>query len=179
MKTVENFLIQENITIPFAKMWLYPQRQRLSSLCYLELKPEGQLLFLQRKKEPFSGLWTAPGGKLEAGEDPRQTIIREMREETGLTIHRPRLRMITSETGPDNNYDWLLFIFHCTEYTGTLQKCNEGVLKWVSKEGIDDLQIPDVDRNLLPLILNNNRRYYIRLEYDQQLQTRLLQKILL
>ncbi len=79
-----------------------------STLCYLVV--DGRLLMLRREKEPFAHHWTAPGGKIQPGETPRQAIEREVREETGLSIVEPKLKAICSETGgPD--YNWLLFIF--------------------------------------------------------------------
>lgn len=155
-------------------MWVDPQKQRLSSLCYLER--QGQILLLQRNKEPFSSFWTAPGGKLEMGEDPRQTIIREIREETGLTLINPCLQMINSETGVDPNYNWLVFIFRAAEFSGTMQECNEGVLSWIPRQQIDDLKIPDVDRKLLPFVLDSSQRYFVRLSYNDQHQVAALQK---
>jgi ADP-ribose pyrophosphatase YjhB (NUDIX family) len=177
LKAVKDFLMQENIQMPLAEMWVDPQRQRLSSLCYLEQK--GELLLLQRNKEPFRGFWTAPGGKLEPGENPGETIIREIREETGLALTNPRLQMINSETGADPNYNWLVFIFRGTELSGTLQECNEGVLSWIPRPQIYDLKIPDVDRKLLPFVLDSNQRYFVRLSYNDQHQVAELQKFLI
>jgi 8-oxo-dGTP diphosphatase len=173
-KIITGFLTQEKVRIPLAEMWVSLDRQRLSSLCYLERNEE--LLLLQRNKEPFSGFWTAPGGKLEAGEDPRQAVIREIREETGFILMNPHLQVITSETGSDLNYNWLLFIFRCTEFSGALQKCNEGILQWIPKQQVNDLNIPDVDRRLLPFIFDNHQRYFMRLEYDAQHQVSSFQK---
>ena len=134
------------------------------------------LLLLQRYKEPFSGFWTAPGGKLEPGEDPRQAIVREIREETGLTLVNPRLQLITSETGADPNYNWLVFIFRGTEYSGTLKECNEGILRWIPWQQLNDLQIPDVDRKLLTFILDHQQRYFVRLYYNDQHQVASMQQ---
>jgi 8-oxo-dGTP diphosphatase len=169
--------MQENIKIALTEMWVDPQCQRLSSLCYLE--KQDQILLLQRNKEPFSSFWTAPGGKLEIGEDPRQTIIREIREETGLTLIQPRLQLITSETAADPNYNWLLFIFCSTEFSGTLKECNEGILSWIPRQQISDLKIPDVDRRLLPFILDHKQRYFVRLSYNDQHRVAGLQKFLI
>lgn len=174
MQAVVDFLKQENVNFSLIDMWVNPERQRLSSLCYLE--SNGEVLLLLRNKEPFQGFWTAPGGKLEPGEDPRQTIVREIGEETGLTLINPRLQMITSETGDDLNYNWLLFIFRCKEFSGTLKECNEGILSWILIKQIYDLKIPDVDRRLLPHIMDNNQRYFVRLCYGDQHQIASMQQ---
>lgn len=174
MQTVKNFLIRETIPIPLSRLWADPKRQRLSSLCYLE--KEGRILMLKRNKEPFRGFWTAPGGKLEPGEDPRQTIIREIREETGFTLINPHLQLINSETGADREYNWLVFIFRADEFNGAIQECNEGTLRWIPQSQLGDLEIPDVDRKLLPLTLDGKQWYFIRLCYNDQHQVAAMEK---
>ena len=65
----------------------------LSSLCYLER--EGELLLLHRVKkaaDPNQGKWIRVGGKFEEGESPEECAVREVREETGLTMLEPELR---------------------------------------------------------------------------------------
>jgi 8-oxo-dGTP pyrophosphatase MutT (NUDIX family) len=177
MKAVTDFLTQENIKITLAEMWVEPERQRMSSLCYLECN--GELLMLQRNKEPFCGFWTAPGGKLEPGEDPRRTVIREIWEETGLILSNPRLQMINSETGVERDYNWLVFIFRGTEFNGSLKECDEGILRWLPQKQIYDIKIPDVDRQLLPLIFEDQQRHFVRLKYNDQHQVATMQKFLL
>jgi ADP-ribose pyrophosphatase YjhB (NUDIX family) len=174
VKTIDDFLIEEHVSMLLTDIWVEPGLQRISSLCYLET--EGKLLMLQRNKEPFRGFWTAPGGKLEPGENPRQTIIREIREETGLTLIEPCLQMINSETGPGPDYNWLVFIFRAEKFSGSLRECNEGLLKWIPRQKISDTKIPDVDRQLLPLVFDHKQRYFIRLFYDDRHRVASLQK---
>lgn len=165
MHPIEQFLKQEKISIPLAELWVEPALQRLSSLCYLE--HEGRVLLLCRNHEPFEGYWTAPGGKLETGEDPRMAIIREMEEETGLTIQNPQLQLIASELGEDLNYSWLVFIFRCTLFTGSLKDCNEGILQWIPFAEITQLKLTEVDCALIPYIFNSIRRYLAQIKFDQ------------
>lgn len=99
-----------------------------------------------------------------------EKALREIREETGLTVINPCLQMITSETGSDPNYNWLLFIFRGAEFSGRIKDCNEGVLSWVPRQQVSDLRIPDVDRQLLPFILDDSQRYFVRLSYNDQHQ---------
>jgi 8-oxo-dGTP diphosphatase len=177
MKAVADFLVQEQIPILLSKMWVNPELQRLSSLCYLE--HDGKLLMLCRNKEPFRGCWTAPGGKLEFPENPRQTIVREIREETGLTLENPELKMINSETGGERDYNWLVFIFRAFQFSGSLKECDEGTLMWISKQQIYDFKIPDVDRELLSLIFEEQKRYFVRLKYNDLHQVSSLQSTLM
>ena len=168
MKAVEDFLTQENISVSLSEMWVNPKQQRLSSLCYLE--NDGKLLMLLRKKEPFRGYWTAPGGKLELPEDPRQTVIREIREETGLELRNPQLKMISSEIGIGPDYNWLVFIFRAFEFNGFLKECDEGILQRIPRREIPDVKISDADRQLMPLILEDSQRHLVRLSYNEHHQ---------
>jgi len=103
---VDEFLAREGLRETTAALLEEPETQRLSSLCLIE--HDGRVLMLRRLKEPFAGYWTAPGGKLLPHEDPREAVLREVREETELVLEEPELRLIASETGPEY-YNWLLF----------------------------------------------------------------------
>ncbi len=126
------------------------ETQRLSTLCYLCV--DDRLLMLRRRKEPFANHWTAPGGKIQDGEDPRQAIIREVCEETQLRIARPVLRAVCSEVGGDA-YNWLLFVFGCDEYEGEMAASDEGELAWIPVAELETWTLPDVDRHILRYIL--------------------------
>ncbi len=125
--------------------------KRAGTICFLEDENTGRVLMLQRNKEPFRGLWTAPGGKVDPGEDPVQAIVREMREESGLQIRDPWLRGITIEEGPPA-YNWVLFIFRCSKYAGELGQTEEGWLAWVEKADLPGIGMHEVDRRLLGAI---------------------------
>lgn len=131
--------------------------QRLSTLCYLLV--DEHLLMLRRRKEPFSNHWTAPGGKIEDGENPAEAIVREVREETNLTVHQPELKAICSEIGADE-YNWLLFIFACRSYEGELVASDEGELRWLPLAQIDQWPLPDIDRHILRYVLDDEPTPY-------------------
>lgn len=164
IKAMDDFLVSENVQLTLSDMWVEPELQRISSLCYLE--SNGKLLMLRRRKEPFQGFWTAPGGKLEPLEEPRQTIIREIWEETGLTLKSPTLKMIISETGEGRDYNWLVFIFLAHDFSGSLKESDEGTLQWIPKSLLLNRSISDVDRKLLPFIFEAGKRYFVRLSYN-------------
>lgn len=163
-KAIQAFLDNEGVQVSLSELWVDPSCQRLSSLCYLERF--GDVLMLQRKNKPFAGFWTVPGGKLEPGEDPRQAIGREMREETGLSLKAPQLQMIVSETARDPQYNWLLFIFRCVEFTGKLRECDEGTLQWVPREQLPMMRMHEIDIHLRSFIFDDCRRYVAHVVYD-------------
>lgn len=147
-------------------------RQRPSTLCYLV--DSGRLLMLRRKKEPFAGHWTAPGGKIIEGETPEQAIIREVHEETGLTISDPLLKAVCLESGDDPNYNWLLFIFRAHSFFGTLTESDEGELRWLDLDDLDRHLLPDIDRKILSYVLADAEHpQYIRVNYaaDHSVET--------
>lgn len=132
------------------------------AMCYI-FKDEKALL-IKRKKEPFAGNLVAPGGKFEIGETPFQCIEREIMEETGLKIKQYELKIVTSEIGPDH-YNWILYIFVCKDFEGTVTESDEGKLCWVEKSRLLDEKLADIDKRMLPYVLDNGR-YFMKLKYD-------------
>ena len=109
---------------------------------------------MHRRKQPNLGQWTAPGGKLEWDEAPVETCIREMREETGLLVHRPELRAIITEVSPAEHYQWLMFVYVATEFEGEVGQTHEGDLAWLPVAQLADLPIPQADRIFGPRVLD-------------------------
>jgi 8-oxo-dGTP diphosphatase len=113
----------------------------LATLCYL--KHDGHTLMIHRIKRAndiHAGKWNGLGGKLEPGESPEESIIREVREESGLEMVNPHLRgllMFPAFKG----LDWYVFVFTATEFSGELHENEEGFLQW----------IPDAELETLPL----------------------------
>jgi len=161
---IDRFLRENDLDITVRDLIVPGAGQRLSALCWLE--HDGQVLLLRRRKEPFVGYLTAPGGKIEPTEDPRQCVVREMKEEAGIDVVAPRLQLITSEQGPEH-YRWVVFIFHCREYRGQVGSTEEGTFVWVPRAGLAEAPLPEVDRRLLPFMLpeHDDGVYLARIRY--------------
>jgi 8-oxo-dGTP pyrophosphatase MutT (NUDIX family) len=121
---------------------------------------------LKRRKPPFPGYWTAPGGKLEPDEDPRQAVVREIGEETGLCLRSATLQLVVSELSSDLSYNWLLFIFRSTVAPGQLTESREGPVRWVPLTELSDLNMAAIDLQLLPYVYDDRRRYLIHIIFD-------------
>lgn len=113
----------------------------LATLCYI--KQDHRTLMLFRNKKPgdiHAGKWNGLGGKLEPGETPEECVIREVREESGLHILKPRLHGLVMFPGFKGS-DWYVFVFTASHFTGEMIDSPEGELRW----------IPDEELELLPL----------------------------
>lgn len=120
-----------------------------------------RLLMLQRIKPPLVGHWVAPGGKLEAGESPLQAAVREFEEETGLVAQDARLCGIVREVSPVPTWQWLIFMYRVTRFTGTLlADPPEGDLEWVPIQDLSNRTLPDADRVFTPKLLAGRDSVY-------------------
>ena len=119
------------------------------SLCYI-LRGEGEsreVLLLKRSRLPQQGMWSAPGGKMELGESPDECVIREIHEETGLTISTPTLRAIVTVIDQDYPMHWLLFVYRVETFSGDVKRLDteEGELRWIPLSEMANYSRPHSD----------------------------------
>ncbi|MFO7447700.1 MAG: 8-oxo-dGTP diphosphatase [Ignavibacteriaceae bacterium] len=122
---------------------------KLATLCYIKDKINNKTLMLHRIKKQndiHKGKWSGLGGKMDAGESPEDCIIREVKEECGLTIKNPKLKGLITEPFFDGLEDWYVFVFTAEEFTGELTDTNEGVLEWIPDDKLFDLNLWEGDR---------------------------------
>ena len=106
----------------------------LTTLCLIR---RGQEILLQdRRKKDWPGL-TLPGGHVEPGESVVDSVIREMQEETGLTVRNPRLRGL--KQFPIDGGRYLVFLFEATEFEGELASSAEGKVAWYCRDAVAGL----------------------------------------
>jgi 8-oxo-dGTP diphosphatase len=122
-----------------------------ATLCYV--RSGGRTLMLHRNKKPGDahlGKWNGLGGKFEAGESPEDCVLREVREESGLTLLDARLRGVLTFPDFKNGEDWLVFVYTASKFEGSLGVCAEGDLEWIADEKLPDLPMWEGDRVFLP-----------------------------
>ena len=126
----------------------------------------GKILVLYKNyKNKYEG-WVLPKGTVEKGEEFKQTALREVKEETGLTLTAYRFRglitFISDECEPE-----LMCLFTANDYDGEVIICDEGDLCWVSKDKILELPTWEGDAVFLKLLLSDEQRFFtIKLRYE-------------
>lgn len=139
---------------------------KISVLVFVK-NSQGDLLLLQRKKEPNKGCWSPVGGKLEMGlgESPYETAIRETAEESGLEITEEDLHLfcMISEKGYEGDTHWLMFLFDCTKALDELPpEMDEGNFEFFAESEIEGLNIPETDKELLwPIYLKDRAGFTV------------------
>lgn len=136
-----------------------------TTLCYIE--KDGKYLMLHRiKKEndENKGKYIGIGGHFLEKESPFDCVIREAREETGLTLINPEYRGIV--TFISNKYETeQMHLFTCKRFEGQLITCNEGNLEWIDKNGLDSIPMWQGDKIFLSRLEQSNEFFSLKLVY--------------
>ena len=137
----------------------------LSSLCYIER--DGQVLLLHRTKKKHDvnhDKWIGIGGRFEDGESPEECVLREVREETGLTLTPFRFRGIVTFVSDEAETEYM-HLFTADRFAGQLAECAEGDLEWVPKEKMKELPQWEGDKVFLRLLEENAPFFSLKLTY--------------
>ena len=136
-----------------------------TTLCYIE--KDGRTLMLHRvkkKNDMNRDKWLGVGGKFEPGESPEECMLREAKEETGLTLTRWAYRGIVTFVSGD--YCEYMHLFTATGWTGHIHECNEGVLEWLHKDALAALPQWEGDKLFLALIHEPDTPFFsMKLQY--------------
>lgn len=137
-----------------------------TTLCYIE-KDEKYLMLFRNKKEIDlnKGKWIGVGGKFEDGESPDECLLREVFEETGLTLTKYDFRGIVTFVSDEWGTEYM-HLFTATEFTGEVKECNEGELAWIPKKDVMDLNLWEGDREFLKLLFEESGFFSMKLTYQ-------------
>lgn len=143
----------------------------LTTICYIEKGGKTLMLYRNKKKnDVHEGKYVGIGGKFEFGETPEECIIREIKEETGLTVNSLRYHGLISFPKFANDDKWYMFIFSCRDFEGEvpedrLDDCPEGRLLWVDNDKVMDLNMWDGDRVFLEWVATK-KVFNAKIEYE-------------
>lgn len=138
----------------------------LTTLCYIEQDNKYLMLYRNKKENDINkGKWIGVGGHFENGESPDDCLLREVREETGLTLKDYRLRGIITFIFNENEAEYM-FLYTAHKFDGILRECNEGILKWIDKSEIKNLNLWTGDMIFLDLLDKDIPVFSLKLEYN-------------
>ncbi|MGK9368762.1 NUDIX hydrolase [Melioribacter sp. Ez-97] len=124
---------------------------QLATLCYVI--DDNKILMMHRVKKEndmHEGKWNGLGGKFEAGESPEECVVREVKEESGLTITSPKLKGFITFPLFDGKKDWYVFVYTANKFKGDLINSPEGHLEWIPYEEFGNLNLWEGDKIFIP-----------------------------
>lgn len=123
------------------------EKAELTVLCLIQ---DGNRVLLQnRVKNDWKG-YTLPGGHVEAGESFVDAVVREMKEETGLSIKNPRI--VGIKHFPMENGRYIVLLFKATEFEGTVVSSEEGEMEWISLDDLSAINVVEDFHDLMKVM---------------------------
>ena len=137
----------------------------MTSLCYIERNDSYLMMHrIKKKHDVNAGKWIGVGGHFETGESPEDCLLREVKEETGLTLLSWRFRGIVtfSQEGFGTEY---MCLYTADEFEGKFHDCEEGIMEWVPKSHLMDLSLWEGDKIFLKLLKDEEPFFSLKLSY--------------
>jgi 8-oxo-dGTP diphosphatase len=126
----------------------------LVAACAL-IDADRRVLIAQRPEgKPMAGLWEFPGGKVEPGETPEETLIRELKEELGIVTQVPCLAPLTFASHAYDDFHLLMPLYICRRYEGIARGLEGQAVKWVRTRDLRDYPMPAADEPLVPFLVD-------------------------
>ena len=150
---------------------------QLTTLCYIEKDDKYLMLHRVKKDNDLNhDKWVGVGGKFEPDETPEECMLREVREETGLTLTKYQFRAILTFLSDEWETEYI-HLYTASEFTGTLLECDEGNLEWIPKSEIDKLKLWEGDKIFFKLLRETKDFFSLKLRYEGEklVETKLTQ----
>ena len=139
---------------------------RLTTICYIE-QDGNYLMFHRTKKENDQShdKWLGVGGKFDKDESPDECILREVKEETGLTLTSYQLRGVMTFVSDIWETEYM-FIYTADRFEGELTECSEGDLQWIKKTEVMNLKLWEGDKIFLKKLIDGDGFFTVKMEYE-------------
>lgn len=140
-------------------------RSNLTTLCYIEKDDKYLMMHRVKKKNDVNhDKWVGVGGHFEKDETPEECLLRETKEETGLTLERFHLRGVITFLC-DHWPTEYMFLYTADQYSGELTECDEGNLEWIKKSDVYQLPIWEGDKIFFRLLEERETFFSLKLRY--------------
>jgi len=142
-------------------------RDKIMNIACAAVIKENNVLLVKRIKEPYTGFWSMPGGKIEFGEYPEEAALREIKEETNLDCRSEGLKGVATEIIHSNNKkvsQFMLYVYRLKPENINLV-ATEGELKWFSLSELDKHKIIPSDILMIrEFILKDNKEKHHKIK---------------
>lgn len=140
---------------------------KMTTLCYIENNDCYLMLHRTKKKKDVNkDKWIGVGGHAEGNETPQECLLREVKEETGLSLTSYKFRGLITFISDEYEAE-MMCLFTADGYTGELITCDEGELEWVKKSDVPQLPPWEGDAQFLKLLLEDEKRFFaMKLRYE-------------
>lgn len=140
-------------------------KSQLTTLCYIEKNSSYLMLHRVTKKNDINhDKWIGVGGHFEFEESPEDCLLREVKEETGLTLKNFKFRGIVTFISDDDEAEYMC-LYTSDDFEGNLIECDEGKLEWVPFEKIESLELWEGDKIFLRLLHTDAPFFSLKLVY--------------
>jgi 8-oxo-dGTP diphosphatase len=141
-------------------------KSNLTTLCYIQHEDSYLMMHrVKKEKDVNKDKWIGVGGHFEASESPEECLLREVFEETGLTLTSWRLRGVITFVSDIYPTEYM-FLYTADGYTGKMKVCNEGNLEWVKKSDVYQLPIWEGDKVFFRLLEEREECFSLKLRYE-------------
>lgn len=155
VKCIIEFVREENVI----------RKYTLTVLCYIERDNKYLMLLRNKRKNDYNfGKWLGIGGHVEYNEEPDDALVREVKEETGVTLLDYRKRGLIYFINDD--YVEIMHLYTSNSFEGFIRPCDEGTLSWVDKDKIFDLNLWEGDYAFLNEMMNDSSYFEMELYYE-------------
>lgn len=147
------------------------RRSELTTLCYIE-KDDCYLMLhrVKKEKDVNKDKWIGVGGHFEKDESPEECLLREVKEETGLTLTSWRFRGLVTFIADGWPTEYMC-LFTADGFTGEMTACSEGTLEWVPKRDVYGLNLWEGDKIFFRLLEERETFFSLKLNYQGDVLT--------